>query len=195
MGRARRIHVPGTIHHVVNRGNNRQAIFRQERDYRDYLEVVARCKRKYAFEVFAYCLMTNHVHLLIRVGKKYSISRIMQAITVGHTKRFHHRYKTCGHVWQGRFKSPVVGEDRYLLSVMRYVEQNPVRSGMVRSPEDYAWSSYQSQVSPQGGGLIDRQENPIFTLLAETLEERIRIYRSLLGQELEGEDLDRIRKV
>src|SRR5262249_3859475 len=99
---------------------------------------------RYPFRLFGYCLMTNHVHLLLRPEPGQSISRVMQSLTVAHTRRYHTKHRSVGHVWQGRFRSPVVQDGDHLLAVLRYIEANPTRARMVDDPGDYAWSSYAS---------------------------------------------------
>lgn len=117
-----RIHSPDLIYHILNRGNNRQAVFLKDDDYRHYLDILKRYKEKFNFKIFAYCLMTNHVHILLQSSAKASISKVMQAITIAHTRHYHYVYNCSGHLWQGRFKSPLVSDDEYLLAVMRYIE-------------------------------------------------------------------------
>src|ERR1700733_2793698 len=107
MGRYARITHPGLIYHVIKRGNNRGVVFAEEEDYQHYLNTLQRYKKKYGFKLFAYCLMTNHVHLLIKVGQEGTISRIVQSITIAHTRYYNYIYHQCGHVWQGRFQSPL----------------------------------------------------------------------------------------
>lgn len=193
MGRPCRINYPGLIYHVVSRGNNRQSIFRENKDYEDYLRIVLASKKKYKFKLLAYCLMTNHVHLLIQVTDKASISKIMQAITVGHTLRYHYKNHTCGHVWQGRFKSPVVSDDEYLLTVMRYIEQNPLRAGMVKRLEEYQWSSYLINSNAQEDVLIDKEENPAYHSLGQTAAERAENYFKIICEKLTNQSLKDIR--
>lgn len=159
MGRYARIVYPGLTYHVINRGNNRDVIFAEEEDYYQYLNTIERYKKKYEFKLFAYCLMTNHVHLLIKVSDKANISRVMQSLTIAHTRFYNFKYRRCGHVWQGRFMSPIVSEDGHLLMVMRYIEQNPVRAKMVQRAEDYRWSSYKLNVRLEDSKLIDRNAN------------------------------------
>src|SRR5947209_18377698 len=132
----------GLIFHAINRGNNRHAVFAAEDDYRVFLQALAQTQKRYPFALFGYCLMPNHFHLLIQPGDGQSISRILQSLTVAHTWRYHRRHSSVGHVWQGRFKSPVVQDDDHLLTVLRYIEANPLRAGLVRDAGDYRWSSY-----------------------------------------------------
>ena len=131
----------GLIYHVINRGNNRQDVFGKPEDFEAFLRSMRALKQRRPFELYGYCLMTNHIHLLIK-PLETTISRIMQSLLVSHTQRYHRHYKSGGHVWQGRFKSPVVQGDVHLLRVLRYIEANPVQAGMVARAEEYAWSSF-----------------------------------------------------
>lgn len=193
MGRDARLNYSGLVYHVVNRGNDRQVIFAEPEDYRHYLNTIQRYKKKYRFQLFAYCLMTNHVHLLIKTSESGSISRIMQSITVAHTRRYNFKYRRCGHVWQGRFHSPIVSEDNHMLTVMRYIEQNPLRARMVRDVVDYHWSSYGLNVRIRESVLIDRKDNKVFENLGGNLMERIYNYRQKMAQEIAAKELDKIQ--
>src|SRR5580704_2011728 len=130
----------GLIYHAINRGNNRAAVFHEARDYLLFLQSLAKTQQRYPFRLFGYCLMTNHFHLLLRPGPGQSISRILQSLTVAHTWRYHKRHRTVGHVWQGRFRSPVIQDDEHLLVVLRYIEGNPVRSGIGNDLGEYPGS-------------------------------------------------------
>ena len=100
MPRPIRIHLPDLIYHVLNRGNNRQVTFIEEQDYLHYLEILKKYKEKFQFKIFAYCLMTNHIHLVVKTSLAGTISEIMKAITIAHTRHYHYRYRTSGHIWQ-----------------------------------------------------------------------------------------------
>jgi len=179
---------------VINRGNNKQTTFIEEEDFRQFLNTIQRYKKKYGFQLFAYCLMTNHIHLLIKVSKKGSISQIMQSITVAQTRYFNHKYHRCGHVWQGRFLSPIVSEDRHLLNVMRYIEQNPLRAGMVKRLEDYRWSSHLLNIRKAESILIDRHLNKVFQQMGENLFERIMKYKQFIKRNLTDRQIEAIHK-
>jgi putative transposase len=142
MGRLPRAIDDGLVYHALNRGNNRGDVFTDEADHLAFLQAIADAKVRYPFRLFGYCLMTNHFHLLLRPEPGQSISRILQSLTVTHTWRYHKRHRSSGHVWQGRFKSPVIQDDAHLLVVLRYIEANPLRAGMVTDPADYRWSSF-----------------------------------------------------
>jgi putative transposase len=154
MGRLPRPVDDGLIYHALNRGNNRADIFTDDADHGAFRETLARTQVRYPFRLFGYCVMTNHFHLLLRPEAGQSISRILQSLTVGHTWRFHKRHRTVGHVWQGRFKSPVIQDDMHLLVVLRYIEANPWRAGMVADLTDYRWSSYQAHGLGQADALL-----------------------------------------
>jgi putative transposase len=142
MGRPPRPIDDDLVYHVANRGNDRQIVFHDDLDHRAFLESLTRTKKRYPFRLFGYCLMSNHFHLLLRPEAGVRISRVMQSLTVAHTARYHKRYRSVGHVWQGRFRSPVVQDDGHLWTVLHYIEANPLRAGMVSDPDDYPWSSY-----------------------------------------------------
>jgi putative transposase len=192
MGRNARIRYPGLIYHVIKRGNNREVVFAEEEDYQHYLNTLQRYKKKYGFKLFAYCLMTNHVHLLIKVGQEGTISQIIQGVTVAHVRYYNYVYRRCGHVWQGRFHSPLISEDGYFLNVMKYIEQNPLRDGMVKNVEDYRWSSYLLNVRKKESVLIDRDENLVFHGLGSDDQERIKAYREFNNISLNEDELEEI---
>jgi putative transposase len=144
MGRLPRPVDEGLIYHALNRGNNRADVFTDDADHEAFRESLAKTQERYPFRLFGYCVMTNHFHFLIRPEPGQSISGILQSLTVAHTWRYHKRHRTVGHVWQGRFKSPVIEDDAHLLVVLRYIEANPLRAGMVKDLSEYRWSSYQS---------------------------------------------------
>ena len=130
----------GLIYHVINRGNNRQIVFETEGDFQAFLTAIADLKQRKPFDLYGYCLMSNHIHLLIR-PREGSISRIVQSLLVSHTQRYHRFHRSSGHVWQGRFKSPVIQDDDHLLAVLRYIEANPLRAKVVERAGQYDFRS------------------------------------------------------
>lgn len=155
MPRPLRPHAERLVYHVITRGNNRAAVFHQDGDYAAFLDALRDLKLRRPFELYGYCLMPNHVHLLIRVLDA-PISRLMQSLLVSHTLRYHKLHRSGGHLWQGRFKSPVVQDDDHLLTVLRYIEANPLRAGLVGKAADYPWSSFIEHATARGAGLLDR---------------------------------------
>jgi putative transposase len=144
----------GLVYHVINRGNNRQNVFRKSADFQAFLQALADLKLRKPFQLYGYCLLNNHFHLLIRPTEA-TISRIVQSLLVSHTQRYHKHHRSGGHVWQGRFKSPVVQSDEHLLSVLRYIEANPLRAAIVSCCDDYPWSSYSVHGLGATSALID----------------------------------------
>jgi putative transposase len=144
----------GLIYHVINRGNNRQKVFRKGADFLAFLKALFDLKERKPFELYGYCLLDNHFHLLLR-PEGDTISRIVQSLLVSHTQRYHKHYRSGGHVWQGRFKSPVIQGDEHLLNVLRYIEANPLRAGVVTRAERYPWSSYRAHGLGEANELVD----------------------------------------
>jgi putative transposase len=120
------------------------------------LNALADLKQRKPFALYGYCLLNNHFHLLLRPRAGTSISRIMQSLLISHTERYHKHHRSSGHVWQGRFKSPVIQTDEHLLTVLRYIEANPLRAQLVERAEDYPWSSYRAHGLGEPNELLDR---------------------------------------
>jgi REP element-mobilizing transposase RayT len=141
MARPLRIEFSGAVYHLTSRGNARQNIFRVDEDRHNFLDLLSKACDRYQWRCHAYCLMSNHYHLLIETMIP-SLSRGMKYINGVYTQSFNRRHSKVGHVFQGRFKSILVDRDSYLLELSRYIVLNPVRAGMVRAPEEWSWSSY-----------------------------------------------------
>lgn len=181
MGRPLRVFVPGLPHHIVQRGHDRKAIFVEARDYEYYLDNLFEWKSHYDVGVYAYCLMTNHVHLiLVPHAEGRSISDLMRRLSARQCRRLNLLERRTGTLWSGRFKSSVIDADSYLMACLRYVELNPVRAGMVNRPEDYRWSSYAQRVGLCGGSWID--SDPITAGLGSTLRTRRNAYAKFVGE-------------
>ncbi len=144
MARLPRLYFPGCVQHVIQRGNNRDAFFYDEADYKVYLSFVNDAAKKYQVAIHAFVLMTNHVHLLATPSGEQGISRLMQALGRRYVQYINFTYGRTGTLWEGRYKSTLVDSDSYLLTVYRYLELNPVRAGMVTHASEYPWSSYQA---------------------------------------------------
>ena len=141
MPRVTRVVLPHYPHHVVQRGHNRQVVFAASGDYQRYVDTLREFKELYDVAVHAFCLMTNHVHLLLSPHDTAGIGKLMKRLA-GRQTRHHNRLEgRSGTLWEGRFKSSPVERDDYLLACCRYIELNPVRAGIVARPQDYAWSS------------------------------------------------------
>ncbi len=192
MGRSPRPTDHGLIFHALNRGNNREPVFRDEEDHRAFLHALARTQLRFPFRLYGYCLMTNHFHLLLRPEAKVSISRVLQSLTVAHTWRHHQRHRSVGHVWQGRFKSPVVQDDEHLWTVLRYIEANPTRAGMVGDLADYPWSSYMAHGLGRPDPLV--YELPEWSSLGPDAASRRSRWREKVAAALPDADLSAVRQ-
>ena len=155
MARRPRVFAPGGLYHVIVRGNQRQKTFTGESDYQAYLERLARYRRQYGYTIHAYCLMPNHVHLLVE-SSAHPLAKFMQGLQQSYTQYFNKRHKKTGHLFEGRYKAIVCQEDRYLLELIRYIHLNPVRAGMVKAPARYAHMGHHAYV----GGKITEIVNP-----------------------------------
>jgi REP-associated tyrosine transposase len=156
MPRTARVVIPNLPHHIVQRGHNRNSVFLEEADYAYYLETLRCWKRELDILVYAWCLMTNHVHLILRPGGDASVvGKLMKRLAGRQTRYFNKRECRTGTLWEGRFKSSPIQTDQYLLHCCRYVELNPVKAGMLKRAEDYPWSSFRHKVGLGGSSLLD----------------------------------------
>jgi len=164
--------------HVICRGNNKQSVFRDERDFARYVQLIKRYKSKYDLKLYAFALMTNHVHMLVEVVKDGDLSKFMQRISLAYYSWHKNKYNYSGHLWQGRFKSNPVEDEDYLLQCARYIELNPVTSQIVPEPSHYNWSSYNVLGFGKKSVIID--EHPLYLELGKSPEERRKSYRGLV---------------
>jgi len=149
MTRPLRIEFEGAVYHITSRGNAKQAIFLDEKDFAGFLRVLCYVVKRYHFILHTFCLMNNHYHLLIETPYG-NLSRGMRQLNGLHTQRFNQRHKRVGHLLQGRYKAILVDKDNYLLELCRYVVLNPVRAKIVKDPKDWEWSAYQATTGHKG---------------------------------------------
>lgn len=133
---------PDNYYHIMNRGNNHMPIFACHNDYRFYLKKLSELKAEHPFDLYHYCLMENHLHLLVKTTKESDFSNFSKRLNLSYSAYYQRNYGFVGHFWQGRFKSQLVSNDPYFIQCGKYIELNPVKGGIVKSPEDYPWSSY-----------------------------------------------------
>jgi REP element-mobilizing transposase RayT len=145
MARPLRLEYPGALYHVTSRGDGREDVFLDDPDREAFLELLGEVCGRFAWTVYAYCLMTNHYHLLIETAEP-TLSRGMRQVNGVYTQRFNRRHDRVGHVFQGRFKAILVQRDAYLLELCRYVVLNPLRAGMTGDPGQWPWTSYHATV-------------------------------------------------
>lgn len=160
MGTPRRKWYPGAIYHITARGNHKNDIFRDEEDFQVYLALAKEAKKYYEeskYEIICYCLMTNHVHLLIRTGE-LPIGKIIGRINSMYAKYFNNKYNYVGHLFQDRFYSKIIEDDKQMLEASRYIHLNPVRANMVKKPEEYMWSSYEMYIGSKIEKLVSSEK-------------------------------------
>ena len=191
MPRRPRITIPGVPSHLIQRGNNRQACFFADKDYRLYLNWLDEYSKETGCLVHAYALMTNHVHLLITPRTDGATGVLMKRLWQRFVQYINRTYRRSGTLWEGRFRSCLVQEDEYLLACHRYIELNPVRAGIVAHPADYPWSSYRSNAQGESSELL--VTHPVYAALADNERSRQFAYRELFRYELDPGQVDEIR--
>ena len=154
MARRPRVLAAGLLYHVIARGNQRQPTFLTDLDYRAYLARLAAYRKRYAVWLFAYCLMPNHVHLLLQTSEP-PLPKFMQGVQQSYTQWFNRAHGRVGHVFQGRYKAIVCDRDEYLTTLVRYIHLNPVRARLVERPDAYPYSGHRAYLTGNGRGLID----------------------------------------
>jgi putative transposase len=183
MPRKPRMYLPYIPTHVVHRGNNRLPSFFTDKDYWYYLQCLNDARQKYTVDVHAYCLMTNHVHLLLTPTTKEGISKVMQSIGRRYVQYINKCYRRTGTLWESRHKSSLVQEELYLFTCYKYIELNPVRAKMVRHPGDYPWSSYRYHALGEANELITTHY--LYDRLGSEDEDRHMSYRALFARDME----------
>lgn len=183
MPRTARIVVPGLPHHITQRGNRRQLTFFCDDDYRRYLGLLQGACRKHGVAVWAYCLMPNHVHLIVVPPAPDSLAELLGAVHVRYTRAINTRFEWRGHLWQGRFASFPMDE-RHLFWAARYVERNPLRAGLAPRPEAWPWSSARAHLAARDDGVCS----------VAPLLERVRDWRGYLETAPPGAQAELIRR-
>jgi REP element-mobilizing transposase RayT len=176
MPRKARIVIPGVAHHVVQRGHNRQVVFAADEDFQFYLENLTELKGELDVRLYAYCLMTNHVHLLLMPAQGQTLASLLKALAGRQTRYVNRVEGRSGTLWEGRYKSSPVDTESYLLECSRYIELNPLRAGIVGRPEQYRWSSFVAKA-----GLWDRPPPRSGCLLSGDGRDRAAKAKSLCG--------------
>lgn len=179
MARLPRLSVPGYPHHVIQRGNNRQAIFARPADYQYLLVLLEENARKFGVAVHAYVLMGNHFHLLVTPEANDSLPKMMQAVGRRYVRYFNDAHGRSGTLWEGRYKSTLIQKERYLLTCMAYIDLNPVRAGLVAYARDYPWSSHGHYIGQRMERLIT--PHPLYWELGNTPFAREAAYADLVN--------------
>ena len=185
MARMPRLVVPGYPHHVTQRGNRRMKTFFSAADYQVYLDLICEVKEEIGVDIWAYCLMPNHTHLVVVPQEPDGLSRLFRYVHRHYTRRINFREKWKGHLWQERFHSFVMDEN-YLLATVRYVELNPVRAALCIRPEEWEWSSARAHLLRKDDGVVRVQP------LLDRVDDWIRYLST--STEITGAELLEIRK-
>ena len=182
MARLARVVLPGYPHHITQRGNRRQKVFFEEGDYEHYLELLREWCKQERIEIWAYCLMTNHVHLIVTPGKQSDLGKVIGEVHRRYTRKINLRKHWSGYLWQGRFASYPM-DKRWLLRAAAYVELNPVKAGMVKNAWDYRWSSVHAHLAGKDDNGIVQTEKLLS--LAGDWKVYLREARGDAGNEIE----------
>ena len=193
MPRKARVLIPNCPHHIVQRGHNRKAVFVTPQDYRYYLKNLKEWKGELGIKFYAWCLMTNHIHIIVEPGNDpMTISLLMKRVNGRQTAMVNKLEGRTGSLWEGRYKASPIQKDAYLIACLRYVETNPVRAGMVRALKDYPWSSYPERAGLNSRRLLDL--DCCYLGLGQTDQERFSCYLKYLDEPARDEDISLIRK-
>lgn len=178
MSRPPRFLLSLSYYHIMTRGNNRNTVFKHESDCLKYLELVRKLKKEHQFDLFHYCLMPNHVHLLIQTKDRDDFVTFMKRINLMYFYYYKRQYGWIGHFWQDRYKSQSVGKDNYFIQCGKYIELNPVRAHLCNKPEEYKYSSYKYYSHGNSDDLIT--QDIFFTDLGKTDTQRENKYREMV---------------
>ena len=190
MARKPRIEYEGAFYHVITRGNQRQKIFKGNDDFQKYINLLAFYKERYKYSLHAYVLMSNHVHILIET-RTIPLSKILQGINQSYTMYYNRKYRTVGHLFQGRYKAILCDKDAYLLSLIKYIHLNPVRAKIAKKAGQYRWSSHQSYSKQQKNDIVDT--DPVLRMFSEGKSHARKLYGAYIddGVEVKKEDIYR----
>ena len=183
MPRSTRIIIPNAFYHVLNRGNNKEVIFKDDADFLFFLRQVKKYKEKFRLKIYHYCLMPNHYHFLVQPQTFQDLTKFMHAIMFVYAQHMQRKYNKIGHIWQGRYKSSLIEKEDYLLRCGYYIEDNPRRAGLVEGLKDWPWSSYHFYAYGKQDLIIDIDED--YLNLGNTPTERQLNYQERIG-DLQG---------
>lgn len=193
MPRMARVVLPDYPHHIIQRGHNRQPVFLNDEDYLYYLENIKEWKINLGCKVYAYCLMTNHIHLIVDPSDNIeSLALLMKRISGRQTRYVNKLTNRRGTLWEGRYKSSPISTDEYLLACCRYVELNPVRAKTVSTPEEHRWSSYRHKVGIEKVDWLDL--DPCYQGLGKSPKERETKYEGWMAKSIPESEWELIRQ-
>jgi REP element-mobilizing transposase RayT len=179
MPRGPRIFFKNAHYHITDRGNDKRDIFIDDPDRREYLKLLGQGKQDFGLLIPAYALMTNHIHLYL-VTPEANLGEAMFWLNNSYSHYFNNRHGKSGHMFEGRYKCKLIQQDQYSLSLLRYIHLNPVKAGIVKSPEGYEWSSHRQYLTPETGGLADT--DVIMETLGNTQRTSLAAYTAFLNE-------------
>ena len=176
------------MHHVISRGNNKEYLFHSEEDFLYYINLLEHARKIYPINIYNFVLMDNHIHLLVEPKGDAHLAKVMEIVTKGYAKYFNKKNGRTGHVFEGRYKSFLVQEERYFFVCSRYIDFNPVKSGQVQEPREYKWSGYRHLA--YGEGLpLEMNQHTLYEQLGSNDMERQIGYRAVVAHITEELDL------
>ena len=170
MARAKRVLYDGAIYHIIQRGHNKDRLFKDAGDYKAFKNFIRKYRQKYSFDIYHYCIMSNHFHMLLKIRSGPDLPKTMHGITQSYSYYFRKTYKRIGYVYQNRYKSYLIEDDSYLLECGRYIERNPFRAGIIKDLSQYYWSSYNFYAKGKPDDIIT--ENPLYKDMGKTTVEK-----------------------
>lgn len=181
MARSPRLILDEGTYHVIQRGNDRKKVFREDGDFEHFKLLLKKYLSLYPSFLYHYCLMSNHLHLLFKVIKADDLSKLMQGINLSYTLYYKKKYKFTGSLWQGRYKSMLIEKDEYLMECGRYIERNPVRAGIVKDPDEYEFSSFKFYSRGESSDILT--EDILYKDLGFDIDQRQAKYREYIMQD------------
>ena len=193
MARRLRFFMPNVPCHIIQRGNNRTKIFLATEDYRFFIKLLQESRLKHPCQLYGYCLMPNHFHLIVNPQPTGNVSLFMKLLGGKYVRYFNKKYDRTGTLWENRFRSFLIGREQYFIRCLRYIETNPVRSGLVKTPDSYQWSSYGYRAF--GINSIPIDPDPWFSNLGATIAECRLKYAEFIKGSIEKNELGQLRQI
>ncbi len=187
MPRSARLVINNTYYHILTRGNNRQQLFKEEKDFNYFLKLISDSKSEFEFDLYHYCLMSNHIHLLLKIIKASDLAKLLKSLKLSYSFYFRKKYSNSGYIFQGRYKSLLIENDAYLFDCGRYIERNPLRAKIVERLEDYRYTSYKFYALGEGNPILT--ENILYAQLGNSAQERQASYRDYVSKPRPYEEL------
>ncbi|MFH1836659.1 MAG: transposase [Candidatus Omnitrophota bacterium] len=191
-GKRERLNYKGATYHITSRCNNKSALFTEKSHFEDYISILKKCKEKYGFKLHNYTPMNNHTHLIVRLEEKMDISKIMHFINRWYARRYNAINKRTGHFWEERFYGELMDTDLQLLTTLVYIDANPVRANMCKSPDEWKYSGANYYINGEKNTLIDPPD--IYLNLGIDKKMRQKVYRQLVQAYLQSKQINNTLK-